>query len=176
MYELIWHASDSSVKPIVANRRIERLPEPKWDAQALPFTPLVSPPSLLSRLLILPFTGYMLARSFAPIITLQLSARCQCLNTMCSTVAHASCLTPTYAPMTLCTEPSCAQHLPTQNRSLFGHGRRTACSNFDYCFVVTKTHCMQQSELLVFLPQRRTAYSNRNYCYVVTKTYCMQQS
>ena len=42
VYELIWHASDSSVKPIVANRRIERLPEPKWDAQALPFRPLVS--------------------------------------------------------------------------------------------------------------------------------------
>ncbi|KAL3147840.1 hypothetical protein ABBQ32_002563 [Trebouxia sp. C0010 RCD-2024] len=40
IYELIWHASDSSVKPIVANRRIERLPEPKWDAQALPFRPL----------------------------------------------------------------------------------------------------------------------------------------
>ena len=43
VYELIWHASDSSVKPIVANRRIERLPEPKWDAQALPFKPLVGP-------------------------------------------------------------------------------------------------------------------------------------
>lgn len=41
VYELIWHVSDSSVKPIVANRRIERLPEPKWDAQALPFKPLV---------------------------------------------------------------------------------------------------------------------------------------
>ncbi|KAL0019961.1 hypothetical protein WJX79_009290 [Trebouxia sp. C0005] len=40
VYELIWHVSDSSVKPIVANRRIERLPEPKWDAQALPFKPL----------------------------------------------------------------------------------------------------------------------------------------
>lgn len=45
IYELIWHASDSSVKPIVANRRIERLPEPKWDAQALPFRPLVHNPS-----------------------------------------------------------------------------------------------------------------------------------
>ena len=42
IYELIWHASDSSVKPIVANRRIERLPEPKWDAEALPFRPLVT--------------------------------------------------------------------------------------------------------------------------------------
>ena len=42
IYELIWHASDSSVKPIVANRRIERLPEPKWDAEALPFRPLVN--------------------------------------------------------------------------------------------------------------------------------------
>ena len=47
VYELIWHASDSSVKPIVANRRIERLPEPKWDAQALPFKPLVGPCQLL---------------------------------------------------------------------------------------------------------------------------------
>lgn len=42
MYDLIWHATDSSVKPIVANRRIERLPEPKWDARALPFKALVS--------------------------------------------------------------------------------------------------------------------------------------
>ena len=47
VYELIWHASDSSVKPIVANRRIERLPEPKWDAEALPFKPLVGPCQLL---------------------------------------------------------------------------------------------------------------------------------
>ena len=47
VYELIWHASDSSVKPIVANRRIERLPEPKWDAQALPFKPLVGPCQLV---------------------------------------------------------------------------------------------------------------------------------
>ena len=47
VYELIWHASDSSVKPIVANRRIERLPEPKWDAQALPFRPLVGALQLL---------------------------------------------------------------------------------------------------------------------------------
>lgn len=42
VYDLIWHATDSSVKPIVANRRIERLPEPKWDARALPFKALVS--------------------------------------------------------------------------------------------------------------------------------------
>uniref|UniRef100_A0A7S3R0S0 Protein kinase domain-containing protein n=2 Tax=Dunaliella TaxID=3044 RepID=A0A7S3R0S0_DUNTE len=34
---LVWHASDAAVKPIVANRRIERLPEPKFDAKALPF-------------------------------------------------------------------------------------------------------------------------------------------
>jgi serine/threonine-protein kinase ULK4 len=37
---LIWHASDSTVKPIVANRRIERLPEPRYEARGLPFTPL----------------------------------------------------------------------------------------------------------------------------------------
>lgn len=42
LYDLLWHATDSSVKPIVANRRIERLPEPKWDARALPFKALVS--------------------------------------------------------------------------------------------------------------------------------------
>ena len=34
---LIWHASDTAVKPIVANRRIERLPEPRYEAKALPF-------------------------------------------------------------------------------------------------------------------------------------------
>jgi serine/threonine-protein kinase ULK4 len=28
------------VKPIVANRRIERLPEPKWESKGLPFEPL----------------------------------------------------------------------------------------------------------------------------------------
>ena len=39
---LIWHATDSSVKPIVSNRRIERLPEPQWDPRLLPFKPLVS--------------------------------------------------------------------------------------------------------------------------------------
>jgi hypothetical protein len=37
---LIWHPSDLAVKPIVANRRIERLPEPRFDARALPFQPL----------------------------------------------------------------------------------------------------------------------------------------
>lgn len=35
---LIWHASDTAVKPIVANRRIERLPEPRYDPRGLPFT------------------------------------------------------------------------------------------------------------------------------------------
>lgn len=34
---LVWHASDAAVKPIVANRRIERLPEPKFEPKALPF-------------------------------------------------------------------------------------------------------------------------------------------
>ncbi|KAK9856467.1 hypothetical protein WJX84_005420 [Apatococcus fuscideae] len=34
---LVWHASDLAVKPIVANRRIERLPEPRWDPRAIPF-------------------------------------------------------------------------------------------------------------------------------------------
>lgn len=38
---LIWHASDMAVKPIVANRRIERLPEPRWDARSIPFAILV---------------------------------------------------------------------------------------------------------------------------------------
>lgn len=42
---LIWHASDSAVKPIVANRRIERLPEPKYDPKSLPFTPMLLPVS-----------------------------------------------------------------------------------------------------------------------------------
>lgn len=37
---LMWYPSDSAVKPIVANRRIERLPEPKWDRNLLPFQPL----------------------------------------------------------------------------------------------------------------------------------------
>ena len=40
---LIWHTSDLSIKPIVANRRIERLPEPKWDPAALAFQALVRP-------------------------------------------------------------------------------------------------------------------------------------
>ncbi|KAK9845677.1 hypothetical protein WJX84_012207 [Apatococcus fuscideae] len=34
---LVWHASDMAVKPIVANRRIERLPEPRWDSRSIPF-------------------------------------------------------------------------------------------------------------------------------------------
>jgi serine/threonine-protein kinase ULK4 len=34
---LIWHSSDVAVKPIVANRRIERLPEPKYEPKALTF-------------------------------------------------------------------------------------------------------------------------------------------
>ncbi|KAG2493011.1 hypothetical protein HYH03_008674 [Edaphochlamys debaryana] len=37
--DLIWHPSDTAVKPIVANRRIERLPEPRYDAASLPFKP-----------------------------------------------------------------------------------------------------------------------------------------
>lgn len=37
---LIWHPSDAAVKPIVGNRRIERLPDPKWDPKTLPFNPL----------------------------------------------------------------------------------------------------------------------------------------
>eukprot|EP00891_Asterochloris_glomerata_P004830 jgi/Astpho2/4830/e_gw1.00068.1.1_t len=43
---LIWHATDSSVKPIVSNRRIERLPEPQWDPRLLPFKPLALPEML----------------------------------------------------------------------------------------------------------------------------------
>ncbi|GLC54130.1 hypothetical protein PLESTB_000827100 [Pleodorina starrii] len=38
--DLIWHASDTAVKPIVANRRIERLPEPRYDATGWTFKPL----------------------------------------------------------------------------------------------------------------------------------------
>eukprot|EP00884_Botryococcus_braunii_P012001 jgi/Botrbrau1/20801/Bobra.0156s0030.1 len=38
--DLIWHTSDAAVKPIVANRRIERLPELRWDSSKLPFAPL----------------------------------------------------------------------------------------------------------------------------------------
>ena len=34
---LIWHPTDTAVKPIVANRRIERLPEPRFDGKSLPF-------------------------------------------------------------------------------------------------------------------------------------------
>ena len=34
---LIWHSSDTAVKPIVANRRIERVPESKYDPKALTF-------------------------------------------------------------------------------------------------------------------------------------------
>jgi serine/threonine-protein kinase ULK4 len=43
----LWHPTDSAVKPIVANRRIERLPEAKYEAKALPFEPL-SLPALLA--------------------------------------------------------------------------------------------------------------------------------
>jgi hypothetical protein len=38
--ELIWHPSDMAVKPIVGNRRIERLPDPRYEARELPFRPL----------------------------------------------------------------------------------------------------------------------------------------
>ena len=38
--ELMNHASDSQVKPIVLNRRIELVPEPHFDPEALPFEPL----------------------------------------------------------------------------------------------------------------------------------------
>ncbi|PNH11471.1 Serine/threonine-protein kinase ULK4 [Tetrabaena socialis] len=46
MEELIWHTSDTAVKPIVANRRIERLPEPRYDAASLPFKPWSLPEML----------------------------------------------------------------------------------------------------------------------------------
>ena len=49
---LVWHASDLAVKPIVANRRIERLPEPRWDPRAIPFAILVHP---LSHMLPMPW-------------------------------------------------------------------------------------------------------------------------
>eukprot|EP00898_Chlorokybus_atmophyticus_P000048 jgi/Chlat1/1043/Chrsp110S01535 len=35
--QLMWHASDMVVKPIVLNRRIEKVAEPTYDARALPF-------------------------------------------------------------------------------------------------------------------------------------------
>ena len=35
--DVIWHASDAVVKPIVGNRRVERILDPKWEAGALPF-------------------------------------------------------------------------------------------------------------------------------------------
>eukprot|EP00899_Mesostigma_viride_P011673 jgi/Mesvir1/20506/Mv12390-RA.3 len=37
---LLWHPSDSAVKPIVLNKRIEKVVDPPWDAKALPFRPL----------------------------------------------------------------------------------------------------------------------------------------
>ncbi|MEW5310458.1 MAG: hypothetical protein WDW38_002255 [Sanguina aurantia] len=40
MERLIWTAADTAVKPIVANKRIERTPEPRFDAKSLPFEPL----------------------------------------------------------------------------------------------------------------------------------------
>ena len=38
--QVVWHASDSSVTPIVHNRRIEAWPIPSWDPHTLPFRPL----------------------------------------------------------------------------------------------------------------------------------------
>ena len=37
--DLVWHTTDSAVKPIVGNRRIERVPEPRWEAGHFPSTP-----------------------------------------------------------------------------------------------------------------------------------------
>ena len=37
--KLMYHASDSGVKPIVSNKRIERVQEPTFDRSALPFQP-----------------------------------------------------------------------------------------------------------------------------------------
>ena len=36
----VFHASDLSVRPIVGNRRIEKIMDPRYDRQSLPFTPL----------------------------------------------------------------------------------------------------------------------------------------
>ncbi|GJP67465.1 hypothetical protein CLOP_g24285 [Closterium sp. NIES-67] len=44
--DVMWHASDLAVKPIVLNRRIEKLPEPSFDARHLPMDPL-SPADLV---------------------------------------------------------------------------------------------------------------------------------
>jgi serine/threonine-protein kinase ULK4 len=38
--ELLWHPTDVAVKPIVLNRRIDKITEPRYDARALPFAPL----------------------------------------------------------------------------------------------------------------------------------------
>ena len=38
LQELLWHSgSDSSVKPIVLNKRIEKQAEPRYEPKALPF-------------------------------------------------------------------------------------------------------------------------------------------
>ena len=37
--DVIWHPSDSVVKPIVGNRRVERVLDPKWEPASLPFRP-----------------------------------------------------------------------------------------------------------------------------------------
>jgi serine/threonine-protein kinase ULK4 len=44
--DLVWHPSDTAVKPIVGNRRIERLPDPRYEARDLPFQPLGLPEML----------------------------------------------------------------------------------------------------------------------------------
>lgn len=41
--QLLWQPCDAVVRPIVSNRRIERLPELRWEASMLPFAPLVRP-------------------------------------------------------------------------------------------------------------------------------------
>jgi len=69
---LVWHASDAAVKPIVANRRIERLPEPKFDAKALPFPAM----SLQVRLC----TGAAAAAMFACVSVCACACACVCLG------------------------------------------------------------------------------------------------
>lgn len=43
--DLVFHDVDSTVRPIVANKRIERLPAPQFDQNAIPFE--VKSPSVL---------------------------------------------------------------------------------------------------------------------------------
>lgn len=94
IYDLIWHATDSSVKPIVANRRIERLPEPKWDARALPFKPLVSFAPYAScriKIDIMLFLQFCIQFMFAK-FTYSTVTACSMFSCICQTMISSSIL------------------------------------------------------------------------------------